>query len=274
MTIRLLAALVIVLLGSSVVHAQESLSKERPKPAPKKEVVVRNRKVMSVGLHASYGIMMNGVTAFRLPSIESCCPGYESTSGSGLVFGAEFLLPMSPTIDLGARLVYQSSSTDFSATEPLTVRAGNGTIQTGINHSLTTTTSFLMLEPVVSVKLAGEFAVLVGLRVGTTLGGTFEQQEALADPSLPYDFPTGSGLYNVAAADIPNVSGLQAGAIVGLRYAAPLANGLIIAPEVSYSPMFTDVITDAPWTIAPLRFGLNVIFDVMKQESVGTPIEP
>lgn len=274
MTHRLLAALVVLCLGPSITLAQESLSKERPKPAPKKEPVLVSRRVMSVGAHVSYGIMMNGVTAFRLPTVRTCCPGYESTSGSGMVFGGEFMLPMSPDIEFGARLVYQSSSTAFSSSEPITVRLGNGTGQTAINHSLTTETTFLMLEPVVGIKVGGSLSLLAGLRVGTTLGGTYDQQEALADRSLPFDFTSGSGLYNVKAGDIPNTSGLQAGALLGARLAVPLSGGVSLMPEVTYSPMFTDVVTDASWTIAPLRFGVSVLFDIMTTEAASTPIQP
>lgn len=274
MTHRLLAALVVLCLGTSITLAQESLSKERPKPAPKKEPVLVTRRVMSVGAHASYGIMMNGVSSFTLPSVPSCCPGYESTTGSGMVFGAEFTLPMSPSVELGARLIYQSSSTEFSAAEPITVRLGNGTAQSAINHSFNTTMTFLMLEPVVGIKVGGSLSLLAGLRIGTTLGGTFDQQEALADRSLPYDFTSGSGLYNVKAGDIPNTSGLQAGAIVGARLAVPLSGGVSLMPEVTYSPMFTDVVTDASWTIAPLRVGVGVLFDIMASEAASTPIQP
>ncbi|MBU3698680.1 MAG: hypothetical protein FGM33_01535 [Candidatus Kapabacteria bacterium] len=271
---RTIALVALLVLGFANVIAQESLSKERPKPEPKKEPAMVSRRVMSVGAHASYGIMMNGVTSFRLPSVASCCPGYASTSGSGMVFGAEFMVPMSKTIDIGGRVVYQSASTDFASSEPITVRAGNGTLSSSIEHTLSTTTTFLLLEPVASLGLGGGLSVLGGLRIGTTLGGTYDQQERLKDPSLPYNFPTGSGLYNVSSADIPNTSGLQAGAIIGLRYSAPLAGGLSINPEVTYSPMFTDVITDAAWTITPLRFGVSILFDVNTREAASTPIQP
>lgn len=274
MTHRLLAALVVLCLGSSICIAQESLSKERPKPAPKKEPALVSRRVMSVGAHLSYGIMMNGVTAFKLPSVQSCCPGYESTSGSGMVFGGEFMLPLSTSVEFGARLVYQSSSTDFSSAEPITVRLGNGTSTSAINHSFKTSTNFLMLEPLVGIKVGGSLSLLAGLRIGTTLGGTYDQQEALADPSLPYDFSSGSGLYNVKAGDIPNTSGLQAGVLFGARLAVPLSSGVSLMPEVTYSPMFTDVVTDASWTIAPLRFGVSVLFDIMTTEAASTPIQP
>lgn len=271
---RISALLLALLLGSTSMVAQETLSKERPKPAPKKEPVMVSKRVMSVGVHASYGVMMNGVSAFKLPEVRSCCPGYESTSGSGIIAGAELMLPVSPSVDIGARIVFQTSSTDFSASEPITVRAGNGILSSTIDHSLSTSTSFLLIEPVAGFSLGGGLGIITGLRVGTTLGGTFDQQERLGDPSLPYDFPTGSGLYNVESGDIPNTSGLQAGALIGLRYAAPLAGGLVIAPEVSYSPMFTDVVTDASWTIAPLRFGVSILFDVTTREASSTPIEP
>jgi hypothetical protein len=271
---RTFAIVALLLLGSANIIAQESLSKERPKAEPKREPVMVSRRVLSVGAHVSYGIMMNGVTSFRLPSVASCCPGYASTSGSGMVFGAEFMVPMSKTIDIGGRLVYQSGTTDFSASEPITVRAGNGTLSSTIEHALSTTTSFLLLEPMANLGLGGGLSAVAGLRIGTTLGGTYDQKERLGDPSLPYDFPTGSGLYNVSSADIPNTSGLQAGAIIGLRYAAPLPGGVSINPEVTYSPMFTDVITDAAWTITPLRFGVSILFDVNTRETVSTPIQP
>lgn len=261
--------------GALSLRSQETLTQQAvPPPAPVDPgVAVR---AFSIGPSAAMGIVLNGTDNFTLPTVPSCCPGYEGTTGSGIILGAEFGMPVSPTIDFIVRLVYQSANTDFSTDEPTTVRVGNSTVNTSLLHTMATTSASLFAEPMISYGLAGGLALLGGVRVGTVLSGTYDQSERLADPSLPYDFVGGRSTNNVSAGDIPNTASFQMGLVLGLRYRLPMNAGgtLSLVPEVTYSPMFTSMVSDASWTVSPIRIGLAVIFDIMKTVREATPLRP
>lgn len=272
---RAIAVAVVVFSASTISLAQESLSKEKPKPktpeAPKPAMV--EKRSMSIGLVALVNpIVTNGVgDGFKLPLVSSCCPGYEGTSGSGITLGVELMLPISEALEFGARVAYQTSSTKFSALEPITVRVGNSAVNTTIDHSLSTSVSSLFLEPTLNYQLIKGLYLSGGLRLGTIASGTYDQVEKLSDASIPYDLTTSR---NATGEDIPNRSAFQFGAVVGLRTLLELGPSLSLMPEISYAPMFTSVVSDASWTASPLRIGASILFNVTKLEAVSTPIAP
>ena len=279
-TLRLVAVAVLLAVASlQTAMAQESLSKEKPKPKPAPEPpkpAMVEKRTMSLGLVALYAPMVGNAveSGFRFPTIPSCCPGYEGTSGSGIAIGAELMIPISTGLELGARAAFQTSSADFTAKEPITVRVGNSAVTSSIDHSLATSVAALFVEPTLNYEIAKGFYLSGGLRLGTIMSATYEQSEKLADPSLPYDFSSGSGVWNNTSGDIPNKSGFQLGAVIGLRTAIALGTSLTVMPEVSYAPMFTSVVSDASWTASPLRVGASFLINMTKLEAVSTPIAP
>jgi len=272
---RAIAVIVVFSAAASLSLAQESLSKERPKPkapeAPKPAMV--EKRALSIGLVTLFNpVVTNDVeTGFKLPTVSSCCPGYEGTSGSGIAIGAELMLPLSDALELGARIAYQTSSATFSAVEPTTVRVGNSAVKTTIDHSLSTNVSSLFLEPTLNYLLTRGIYLSGGLRLGTITGGMYDQVEKFTDASIPYDFETNR---NAKDQEIPFLSGFQLGAVIGLRTLIELGPSLSVMPEISYAPMFTSIVSDASWTASPLRIGASILLNVTKLEAVSTPIAP
>jgi len=266
------AALFIISVATT--FSQETISQEAPKKAA--PLTVAPQRAFSIGVTGAYGMMLNSVSEFVLPTVPTCCPGYSSTTGGGFIGGAEFDLPLASGIDLVGRLVYQSSGATFSASEPTTVRLGNQAVQTSFEHSLQTTTSFVMLEPMLDYRVTGGLSLFAGVRLGATLSASYVQKETFSDPSIPFDYADGTAVRNNTSGDIPNTSGFQMGMVFGARYRLPMnaAGSVSLVPELSFSPMFTNVVTDASWKIFPIRFGLSILFDVMSEERVGSPLKP
>ncbi len=274
---KLLLICIFLLLTVTGALAQETISQETPL-MPVEQVTIKGESVraFSIGPTGAYGIMLNSADQFSLPTVPTCCPGYSSTSGSGFIGGVEFALPLSDKLDFVARVVYQSSSTTFVTDEPTTMRVGNQAIETAFRHTLETQASFLMLEPMLDYRIAGGLSLIGGLRLGTSVGGSYDEKETFADPTLPYDFTGGASVRNASSGDLPNQSSFQMGLVFGARYHLPLnvAGTMSLVPEVSFSPMFTNVVSDASWKISPIRLGLSVLFDVMRFEQQASPLSP
>lgn len=275
---RIALALALFCGSVSVVVSQETMTQPRPEPtkAPEPPPAMIDQRQFSVGLTAAYGMMVNGTPGFTLPAAPTCCSSYGSTSGSGLLLGGVFELPLSSSLVLSTRVLYQSASTTFTVDDQVPARVGTGPGTAILRHTLESSQGFVFVEPVAAYRIAGGLNVLAGLRVGTVLSATYSQDERIADPTQPVRFDDGTTVRNATAGDLPNTSALQAGAVIGLRYVLPMnANGTLqLVPEVSYAPMFTNLVSDASWTVSPLRVGISVLFGVMKKVEEKSPLRP
>jgi len=275
---RIALALALFCGSFSAAVAQETMTQPRPDPtkAPEPPPAMVEERQFSVGLTGAYGIMLNGTPGFTLPTVPTCCASYASTSGSGILLGGVLELPLSSSLELSARVLFQSASTTFTTDEPTTVRVGNTTESTTLRHTLETSQGFVFVEPVAAYRVGGGLQILAGLRVGTVLSATYTQDERIADPTQPVRFDDGTTTRNATTGDLPNTSALQVGAVIGLRYVLPMnANGTLqLVPEVSYAPMFTNLVSDASWSVSPLRIGASILFSVTKKIEEKSPLRP
>jgi hypothetical protein len=117
---------------------------------------------------------------------------------------------------------------------------------------------------------------MAGLRIGTVLSATYSQDERLVDPTQPVRFEDGTTVRNATSGDLPNTSSVQAGALIGLRYMLPMnaAGTLQLVPEISYAPMFTNLVSDASWSVSPLRIGASILFSISKKVEEKSPLRP
>jgi hypothetical protein len=129
---------------------------------------------------------------------------------------------------------------------------------------------------VLAYRIAGGLDVMAGLRIGTVLSATYSQDERLVDPTQPVRFEDGTTVRNATSGDLPNTSSVQAGALIGLRYMLPMnaAGTLQLVPEISYAPMFTNLVSDASWSVSPLRIGASILFSISKKVEEKSPLRP
>lgn len=276
-------AAALLMLGSSLpLYAQETLT--QPKPAPKQEpapppappaVPMQSVRTLSIGGVAGYSMDLHTATDLVLPNVPSCCPGYSGGMGGGPIAGLSIELPVSPSVDLIGRLVYHTSKVVMETREDITVRVNNTPTLSYISHELTPTLSVVSFEPGVVFRVADGLSFLGGVRLGTVLSGTFEQQSVL-DPSIPYDFNNGTGVRNQASGDIPQVSSFQFGLFAGARYALSLnaQKTMHLVPELQFAPLFTTLVEGEAWSMSSFRFMLGLQFSLMRMEAATSPLRP
>jgi len=146
--IALALALVCGSIGTS--FAQETLTQPRPEPtkAPAPAPITVDQRQFSIGLMGAYGMMVNGTPGFTLPTVPTCCASYASTSGSGVLVGGVFELPLSSSLELSTRVLFQSASATFVTNEPTTIRVGNTVESTTLRHTLESSQGFVFDDPV------------------------------------------------------------------------------------------------------------------------------
>ncbi|NQW30261.1 MAG: hypothetical protein HQ472_07105 [Ignavibacteria bacterium] len=243
-------------------------------PAPASEKM-EDKRVMSVGVLGMYNISVHSATALKLPGIPSCCPGYEGASGGGFAGGLELSLPIGSGLEFISRLMYQSSSGEMTFNEPVTVRINNQAVPTFFTHNLTSSLTFFMLEPGVEYAITEGFRAVGGLRIGALASSTYTQKETL-DPSIPYDYSDGSGVRNDTKGDITGTSAFQFGFFAGVNYHLPMNSKktLELVPEIQIAPLFTSVMSDATWSVMSVRFGIGIVYNIVKSAKVSNPLKP
>jgi opacity protein-like surface antigen len=280
-TPRILTFLSVMLMLTASTFAQETTSGAEPpkpqettiKPAPAPIVV--EKRTVSVGLFGGYSLDMHNATDLKLPDVPSCCPGYNGGSGGGPILGLSFDLPLSPDLELVGRLTYHSTAVDQTTSEPITVRVENEPVRSSIEHTLSTTTSFISIEPAVAFRVVGDLSILGGFRIATLLNMSYDQRSVL-DPSIPYDFEGGSGVRDASTGDVQTTSSVNFGIIIGARYALPLntRKTLVLFPEAQFAPMLTSLVDAQSWTMSSFRFMLGLSYAFTRSERQASPLNP
>ncbi len=279
-----IVAVLVLLFNSAFLSAQETLTVDAPKkeavpepqpePEPPPEITVTKR-ILSLGLLGGYSIDGHSAETLRLPSVPTCCPGYDGATGGGVVGGLSVELPITETIELLTRLTYHNTGVTQTNVEPITVRNGNTTATANITHELTTTLSTVSLEPGIAYLFGESFAVVGGLRLGALLDATYDQSETL-DASIPYDYADGSGVRNQSSGKISETNTLQFGMFIGARYMLPMNSSrtLLLVPEVQFVPMFSTFVADQTWRTNSLRLMLGITYAITSTKTEATPLRP
>ncbi|MFI5264990.1 MAG: hypothetical protein ACHQM6_10785, partial [Candidatus Kapaibacterium sp.] len=200
-----------------------------------------------------------------LPGVPSCCPRYESGTGTGPAFGGIYQLPLTTLFDLELRAIYHSLSATLSTTEATTVLSTSGSPVAGaFQHTLSTGLSTVSVEPLLGIKIIGDLRVNIGFDAGILLAKTYSQQEEIVQPSGGGTFLDSSGndthsrIRNQLSGTIPNASAFQLAALGGFSYMLPLnrQRTAFLMPEILYSLGITKVASDLSWNVNALRMGI------------------
>jgi len=274
MTLRL-ATLTLI---STLFTLHSALAQGPSKGSAPDQVVVdpqEPKRTMSVGLMGGYSMDMHGLDNTTLPGVPSCCEGYESQTGSGIVIAGLADFVISDKLDIIARLGYWSGSIDMTSEEQITVRMGNEAKTANITHTNTSDLSMLLIEPGVEFRVAGGLGLIGGPRVGMLMSSTYSQKETL-DPTIPYDYQIeATGVRNESSGDILETSSMQFGIFIGARYHLALnaRKTIELVPEIQYAPMFTSILTNDSWSVSSLRFMIGVTYSFFSNVDAN-PLAP
>ncbi|MDP4235800.1 MAG: OmpA family protein [Bacteroidota bacterium] len=222
----------------------------------------------SFGIFGDFSLNKHSANFQQLPGVPSCCPRYESGSGTGPAFGGLYFEPLSELFDLELRALYHSLSGTLSETEATTVLHNGVPTQGAFQHTLSTGLSTISIEPMLDLKLIGDLRMNFGFDVGILLAKSYSEQEEITQPDGAGTFldsvggDTHSRIRNQQSGTIPNASTLQVAALGGLSYALPLNAGhtTYLVPEVLYSFGITKIASDLAWNVNSLRIGASIVF--------------
>lgn len=240
------------------------------------------RSNTKVGIFGGVSFNIHSADFQNLPGIPNCCPRFESGSGSGLVLGALFEQRLSSSFWLGVRGGLQSMSGVLSKKESVLVIVPTGPVNGAFEHRVDATLTNLGIEPSLIYNPFGRFSISAGPRLGYLVQESFEQREAIVQPSGFGTFAdengqsTGRRTRNEFSGSIPDVAKFQVGAVLGLAQEFPMnkKGSLVFAPELSLHIPLTTVIAGTDWSVTSIRLGLALKYVHLSGEPQPEPAKP
>lgn len=282
---KYLLSLMILLINMPLTQAQEITTQQPdvkdtvapPPPPPSVELPVPMEDILvfNFGLGGGYVLAMQSAAFTSLPGIPSCCPEYTGGNGSGIFAFAEVHVPASGPLYILGRIGFSSATVKMETSEPTWVRSGTQVLETSFMHTLENTHTMISIEPLLEYRMTRNVGIYGGPRIAIMSGATYDQREVLATDA-PVEYTTGLSSNNASSGDIPNASSLQVGVALGIRALFPLNSrgSWMLAPDVSWVPLFTNMVQDRSWTTSGIRAGISIIMGVYKSEPIQTPLRP
>lgn len=238
-------------------------------------------------VRARYGVFghlaLNSHNAdfFNMPGTQSCCSGYTGGSGTGVAGGALAEFPLaSGRLHIGARIALLTQPFTMTSSEPTRVIVAGVAQDGAFEHRLTGSLTTLGFEPLIGLRLFSSLFVHAGARIAFALSSSYEQLDALSQPTGTGTFMNADGTdsrkrtRNEYSGTIPETA-LQVSPMVGISYELPLNKEatLLLVPEAFYQIGVVNVMSDSTWKASSFRAGIALKWSpaARKQEQ---PVEP
>lgn len=236
----------------------------------------------SYGGYIHYTKVIYTADFYTLPgtSLSQANEVFTTGSGNGLAAGIVVDLPFSSVfsnasiasqVHLGLRAGYEEYSGYIKADERRMMVRRNGSPVVGtIGHTLHTTMSYAMFEPIIGFSPFTGFQLHIGGQVALPLSATYVHSEAITWPD-PNSLAPGAITDADESGDIPNLITPAVAALAGVSAVFPLdkKQQLTFVPELFVSIPITDISGDVYWQASSVRAGISLLY-----RPAGEPVAP
>lgn len=230
------------------------------------------------GLYFNFNNNQYSADFKQLDAFNSCCPGYQDGSGTGLSFGASFKYPLDKTSYLGLRLGLNDYSGELSKTENTYVNIPNSGKTLGqFTHYIDASVKAITFEPYYSYKIYNKLYLNGGIQLSYMMTGSHNSVEKITKPTNTGTFwdeekneSTNSRSRNQTSGDIPNLSAFDIGITFGATYEIQMNkdNTLRLLPELSYRQGITSFVSDNDWKMSNFNIGVNLFYTPKRLEKI------
>lgn len=243
---------------------------------------LRQQTGPSYGGYIHYTNIIYTSDFYTLPgtSLSQANTAFTTGSGNGLAAGIVVDLPFTSVfsnasiasrVHLGLRAGYHKYEGSSKADELRMMVRRNGSPVTGtIEHTLQSTLSYAMFEPILGFSPFDGFQLHIGGQIALPLSATFVHSEAITWPD-PKSLTPGAYTDADEAGDIPRPTNPSVAALAGVSAVFPLdkKQQLTFIPEVFVSIPITDVSGSVDWQSSSIRAGISLLY-----RPAGKPVAP
>lgn len=211
-----------------------------------------------IGGYLHYNLNLHSADFSALPGYFSCCPKFESGSGSGFSIGGLFEIPLEEKFFLGIRLGYSVLNAELTREEIIgnSLDLRGGTDRVNVKYSIDSKLSAIAIEPQISYNFWDNFTGSLGLKGDIMTTKKFSQSEEIQSPANVVFQENGQRTRAAYAdEDIPDAKSFLTFLTLGVSYNFKLESGLLISPEVRYElPLYS--LSSVSWKPSALNLGL------------------
>lgn len=231
----------------------------------------------------TYGLLGNNIHNSKLidedlEELNYCCPNFLEGSGFGWEIGLYAEFPINKYFAISLRPSIRDLSGTLEFNERLDRVNVNGVPQIGESkHTLETrllsggTSLFIDYEPIYLLSIS------TGLRAATIFTNDFDYVERVTKPSNAIFREEGRKTRNPQSGEFEDISPFLLSLEFSIAYSIPLdeTHNNFLTPEIYYSKMLSNVLTDSEWKIDFFAFGISYRFNLLNRTNKNTsPLEP
>lgn len=228
-------------------------------------IISANQVIAQIDSSRSYGAYFNlnfnnHSASFRdFNGISTCCPIFESGSGSGISFGAIMDFPLPANFRIGLKAEYSSIGATLIKDESLELTDGINILEGIFQHKLKSSISTFGAAPFVSYKTPIGINLNMGAFAGMILQKTFNYDEVIIQPQDRGVFvENGLRNRNQQSGDIPEAASVYGALFFGAGYEIPInkQKNLTLSPEIAVTVGLTEFVRSKEWSANSLKLGL------------------
>lgn len=215
------------------------------------------------GIGGSFLYTSHSADFRSFPGVPTCCPSYQNGNNNGNLLKLIYQRELNPNMRIGINLGYSNFGSPLKRTENV-VLAGN--IDGVIEHRVESYLSDVGIEPTINYNLFNQLWLNFGFRVSYITQSSFSQIEQIIQPNNGL-FNNGLSVRNeINNETINNINSLLYSLNLGVNYQLPLnhKNTLLAVPELKYTNILNELVTDLDWSISNLSIGLNILWRPQK----------
>jgi outer membrane protein OmpA-like peptidoglycan-associated protein len=215
----------------------------------------------SYGFSAHYILNQHSASFTDFEGIETCCPKFESGSGTGFSLGAYFELPLSYKLKAGLKAAFSKQNGEMISTESVPLIDGEEIITGSFEHILNIDISDFGAYPYISYPAYEGLNLFLGGFAGLIMSKQFDYAETIKDPPDRGVFTdTGTRTRNASSGEIKGMSSVYSGLYFGMNYMLPLADDYSIqmGPDLNYLIGLNNLVKTGDWKISSIRLGFNL----------------
>lgn len=215
------------------------------------------------GFYALGGFNLHTANFSEFPGIPSCCPRYETGSGSSISAGLFAAFPINQQIESFMRVGWHNYSGKLTRSEPVLLAGIDGRGVDGeFIHTVDAKLAAVEFYPGAAWIPVDGLRLFGGLKFALMIQKDYSQKEEISKPDYGTFTDTKSRIRHAYSGEIPNASSLLFGVGFGASYDFPLnkAKTLLISPMINMHLGLSSVGENMGWKPNNISAGIALRF--------------
>ncbi|NQW29769.1 MAG: OmpA family protein [Ignavibacteria bacterium] len=204
------------------------------------------------------------------------CGSFSTANTLGWMAGNAIWFPVMSNVAISGRLQYYKANGNFTSpnsVQPYVEMPDGSLVRMESDYNLNTALDYVNLDVLAQWYFTPKFFVGLGPTIGLNTRAAYEQNEVIMSPNV-LEFSSGGKERTILAQQFSANGGsvlLRAGLQLMVGYDIPVADRLIVTPELGYTYSFLNVVSNTTWKVNTARAGVTISYVLSAPEVIREP---